>query len=56
VSKSTVQRWFDRFDVHLIIDNYATHKHSMIKDWLARRPRYHIRYTPMSAIRSAVSA
>lgn len=33
-------------DVHLICDNYAAHKHARIKAWLAKRPRYHIHYTP----------
>ena len=33
-------------DVHLIVDNYATHKHATVKAWLARRPRYHVHYTP----------
>jgi putative transposase len=33
-------------DVHLIIDNYATHKHAQVKAWLAARPRYHVHYTP----------
>ena len=37
------------FDVHLIVDNYATHKHPKVKAWLARRPRYHIHYTPTYA-------
>ena len=32
--------------VHLIIDNYATHKHAKVKAWLAKRPRYHVHYTP----------
>jgi putative transposase len=36
-------------DVHLIVDNYATHKHPKVKAWLARRPRYHIHYTPTYA-------
>jgi putative transposase len=35
--------------VHLIADNYATHKHPRIKAWLARHPRYHIHYTPTYA-------
>ncbi len=35
-----------QFDVHLIIDNYATHKHAKVKAWLAKRPRYHVHYTP----------
>jgi putative transposase len=33
-------------DVHLIVDNYATHKHPKVKAWLARRPRYHMHFTP----------
>jgi len=36
-------------DVHLIVDNYATHKHSKVKRWLAARPRYHIHFTPTYA-------
>src|SRR5271155_1123666 len=35
--------------VHLIADNYGTHKHPKVKAWLARRPRYHIHYTPTYA-------
>lgn len=33
-------------DIHLVVDNYATHKHSKIRNWIASRPRYHIHYTP----------
>lgn len=33
-------------DIHLIVDNYATHKHVRVKRWLAARPRYHVHYTP----------
>lgn len=33
-------------DIHLVIDNYATHKHHKVKNWLAARPRYHVHYTP----------
>ena len=36
-------------DVHLIIDNYATHKHPRVRAWLASRPRYHVHYTPTYA-------
>lgn len=39
----------DTCDVHLIIDNYCTHKHAKVKAWLARRPRYHVHYTPTYA-------
>ena len=36
-------------DVHLIVDNYATHKTQLIRRWLAKRPRYHVHFTPTSA-------
>jgi len=33
-------------DVHLIVDNYATHKHARVRAWLAKRPRYHLHLIP----------
>jgi len=36
-------------DVHLVVDNYATHKHVKVKRWLAARPRYHLHFTPTYA-------
>lgn len=36
-------------DVPLILDNYATHKHPKVLRWLARRPRFHLHFTPTSA-------
>jgi putative transposase len=33
-------------DVHLILDNYATHKHAKVRAWLAARPRYQPHFTP----------
>ena len=36
-------------DVHLVMDNYATHKTPKIKAWLARRPHWHVHFTPTSA-------
>lgn len=36
-------------DVHLILDNYATHKTQAIRRWLAKRPRFHVHFTPTSA-------
>lgn len=36
-------------DVHLIVDNYATHKHENVKNWLKRHPRFHIHFTPTSS-------
>lgn len=32
--------------VHLVVDNYATHKHATVKAWLARRPRFAVHFTP----------
>ena len=36
-------------EVHLILDNYGTHKTAMIRRWLAKRPRFHVHFTPTSA-------
>ncbi len=36
-------------DIHLVVDNYATHKHPRVKRWLATHPRYHVHYTPTYA-------
>ena len=36
-------------DVHLIVDNYATHKHGKVRRWLAARPRFQVHYTPTYA-------
>jgi len=33
-------------DIHIICDNYATHKHPRVRTWLARRPRFHVHFTP----------
>ena len=39
----------DDLDVHLIADNYATHKTALIRNWFAKRPRFHLHFTPTSA-------
>lgn len=36
-------------EVHLILDNYGTHKTPLIQRWLAKRPRFHLHFTPTSA-------
>jgi transposase len=36
-------------DIHLVMDNYGTHKTASIKSWLTRHPRYHVHFTPTSA-------
>ena len=35
-------------DIHLVMDNYGTHKVAKVRTWLARHPRYHVHYTPTS--------
>jgi transposase len=35
--------------LHMIVDNYATHKHPKVQKWLARHPRFHIHFTPTSS-------
>ena len=35
--------------VHLILDNYGTHKTALIRRWLAKRPRFHLHFTPTGA-------
>lgn len=44
IDKETPQK----LDLHLIVDNYATHKHQKVKRWLLKHPRFHIHYTPTS--------
>ena len=36
-------------DLHLIVDNYATHKHPKVLAWLKKHPRFHMHFTPTSA-------
>jgi transposase len=36
-------------DIHIVMDNYATHKTPKVRAWLARRPHYHVHFTPTSA-------
>ncbi len=36
-------------DLHMILDNYATHKHPKVMRWLAAHPRFHLHFTPTSA-------
>ncbi|MGH9567708.1 MAG: IS630 family transposase, partial [Candidatus Angelobacter sp.] len=50
-------RFLDRIDretpaeltLHLIADNYATHKHPRVKSWLKRHPRFHLHFIPTSS-------
>ncbi len=39
----------NELDLHLIVDNYATHKHEKVKRWLKRHPRFHMHFIPTSS-------
>ncbi len=41
-----VAKAYPRVKLHVVADNYATHKHPKVKDWLAKHPRYHLHFTP----------
>ena len=46
--ESLVKR-YPKLELHLICDNYGTHKHPAVKQWLAAHPRFHLHFTPTSA-------
>jgi hypothetical protein len=35
--------------IHIILDNYSTHKHPVVKRWLARHPRFELHFTPIGS-------
>ncbi len=45
----TVNRKFRRREIHLICDNYGTHKHPAVREWISAHPRFHFHFTPTSA-------
>jgi len=49
ISRMAAQHTHKDLQIHLIIDNYATHKHPVVKAWLARHPRFHLHFTPTSS-------
>jgi transposase len=44
-----LDRKYRRKEIHLICDNYGTHKHPTVREWLAQHPRFHLHLTPTSA-------
>jgi transposase len=36
-------------EIHLVLDNYGTHKTALVRQWLQKRPRYHLHFTPTHA-------
>jgi transposase len=45
----SLARRYPKRELHLICDNYGTHKHPAVKRWLAGHPRFHLHFTPTSA-------
>mgnify|MGYP001176777343 CR=1 FL=1 len=45
----SIRKEYPRREIHLICDNYGTHKHPEVNAWLAAHPRFHIHFTPTSA-------
>lgn len=39
----------EELDIHLVMDNYATHKHPKVRAWFVKRPRFHVHFTPTYA-------
>jgi transposase len=44
-----VARAYPRRELHIVLDNYGTHKHPRVRAWLERNPRIHLHFTPTSA-------
>jgi transposase len=45
----SIRRRYPRREIHLICDNYGTHKHPATREWLTANPRFHMHFTPTSA-------
>jgi transposase len=45
----SIDRKYRRCEIHLICDNYGTHKHPAVREWLAAHPRFKVHFTPTSA-------
>jgi len=45
----SLARRYPRRELHLICDNYGTHKHPAVRQWLAAHPHFHLHFTPTSA-------
>lgn len=45
----SLARRYRKREIHLVLDNYGTHKHPAVREWLAAHPRFHFHFTPTSA-------
>lgn len=39
----------EKYEVHCIVDNYSTHKHAKVQEWLKKHPRFHLHFIPTSS-------
>ena len=46
---ASIARAYPRREIHLICDNYGTHKHPKVREWLGKHPRFKLHFTPTSA-------
>ena len=46
---ASLARNYPKREIHLILDNYGTHKHPAVREWLKTHPRFHFHFTPTSA-------
>ena len=46
---NVLAKTYPRGEIHLVLDNYTTHLHPAVRDWLQRRRRFHLHFTPTSA-------
>ena len=44
-----IEQSYPTGEIHLVMDNYGTHKHEKVNSWFSRRKRYHLHFTPTSA-------
>jgi transposase len=44
-----IKRTYPRREIHVICDNYGTHKHPRVRAWFSKNPRFHVHFTPTSA-------
>lgn len=45
----TIARKYPDIEIHIICDNYGTHKHPRVREWLVAHPSVHLHYTPTSS-------
>src|SRR5487761_7235 len=44
-----VAKRYPKIEIHMVLDNYRTHKHPVVREWLEANPRFHLHFTPTSA-------